>query len=88
MLQLLKEPLIYLCHFVNLVHVIYLAFQGFGYNEDAFICRCFQCALYVVYLKFLVLHEAMHPLSYHAQALLDSFFKVTTYGHDLSHGLH
>ena len=85
--QLFKEPAVYLCQRVHLVYGI-SGTEGLGDNEDTLVGRLAQRLIYVGDNKLPVLHEAVHPLSYHAQPLLNGFFKSTSDSHDLAHGLH
>ena len=88
MLQLLKEPEVYLGHLVNLLHIEYLTFQGLSYDEDSLICRSLEGTFYVVYLQYFVLHKAVHSLTNHTKTLLYCLLEITAYCHNLANRLH
>ena len=87
MLQLVEEPLV---DFRQLVYLVYCvaAVHRLRYDEDAVVRRVAQGLVDVGYLEFLVLHEAVHALPYHAQAFLYGFLEVAPYGHHLADRLH
>ena len=85
--QLLQEPAVNLGQLVHLVYGVAGA-EGLRDDEDALVRRLAQRFVYIRNHEFLVLHEAVHALPYHAQALLDGFLEGTADGHDLAHGLH
>ena len=87
MLQFLQEPLINLRQVVYLVDGIVLV-HGLGDDEDTLVGRLAQCCIYVGYLQFLVLHEAMHALANHSESLLQSLLEIASDGHHLSYRLH
>ena len=85
--QLLQEPAVNLGQLVHLVHGVAGA-EGFRDDEDALVRRLTQRLVDVGDDQLLVLHEAVHALANHAQALLDGFLEGAADGHDLAHGLH
>ena len=85
--QLLQEPTVYLCQLMYLVYGI-SGTKGFGDDKDTFIRRLTKCFVNIGDDKFLILHKAMHPLSYHAQPFLNDFLKGTSDSHNLSDRLH
>ena len=85
--QLLQEPAIYLGQLVYLVYGV-AGTEGFRDDENTFIGRLAQGLVDVGDDQLLVLHEAVHSLANHAQALLDGFLEGAADGHDLAHGLH
>ena len=86
-LQLVKEPLVYLRKLVYLVYGV-VAVHGLRDDEDAVVRRVAQSLVNVGYLEFLVLNEAVHALPYHAQTLLYGLLEVAADGHHLAHRLH
>ena len=88
MTELVKEPLVNLCYLVDLVNAVYLSLHCLRNDKDTFVCRSMESLLYILNLKFLVLHESVHSLSDHAESLLDSFLEITADSHNLTYGLH
>ena len=88
MLQLIEEPTVYLRQVVNLVDGIFRHVHRLRNNEDALVCRFTQGGINIGNAQFLVLHETVHPLPYHAQSLLDSLLEVSSDGHHFAHRLH
>src|SRR5574344_384409 len=87
MLQLIKEPFVYFSKLMYLIYCIALM-HSLRYDKHTFICRLTQSCIYIIYFKFLILYEAMHTLTYHSQALLYSFFKITANSHNFTNRLH
>ena len=83
----LKEPRVYLCQFKQALYGVALL-QRLSDGEDTHIRWVCQFLVQVIKLHVLVAHEAVHTLSYHAQALLQHLFKRTTDRHYLAHRLH
>ena len=86
-LQFPQEPFVYLRQFMNLVHGIALR-HGLGDDEDALVRRLAQGGVDIGNLQFLVFHEAVHTLPYHAKPFLDGLLEGAADGHHLAHGLH
>ncbi len=87
MLQFFEEPLINLGQLMNIVNGVALM-HSLWYHKDTLISRLAQSSINIVNLKLLVFNKAMHALTYHAQALLDGLFKVSTNSHYLAHRFH
>ena len=87
MLQLLEEPLVDLCKFVNLVDGITLV-HSLRDDKHTLVGRLAQSSIDIFNLKLLVLNEAVHTLTDHAQTLLDSLLEVATDSHNLAYRLH
>ena len=62
--------------------------QGLSQSEDAEVGRVGQFLVEVLELHVVVAYEAMHPLPYHAQALLEHLLKTAADAHNLADGLH
>ena len=62
--------------------------ERFCYYENTLIRRCCKRAVYILYLERLIGCKTMHTLPYHAQALLNGFFKRATNSHHFAYGLH
>ena len=86
-LELLEEPLVDLCKFVNLVDGIALV-HSLRDDKHALVGRLAQSCVDIFDLKLLVLNEAVHTLTDHAQTLLDSLLEVATDSHYLAYRLH
>ena len=87
MLELLKEPLVNLGKVVNLVDCITLV-HSLRDDKHTLVGRLAQSCVNIFNLKFLVLNETMHALTYHTQTLLDSFLKIAADSHNLTNRLH
>ena len=84
MLQLLKEPLVDLGKFVNLVYSI--AFMhSLGDYEHTLVCRLAKSSIDILNLKFLILNKAVHALTNHAKTLLNGLLKIAANGHNLTY---
>ena len=86
-LEFLEEPLVDLCKFVDLVDGVALM-HSLRDDEHTLVGRLAQSCVDIVNLKFLILHEAVHTLTNHAQTLLDSLLEVATDSHHLAYRLH
>ena len=86
-LQLLQEPAVDLRQLMELFNGI-ADLQGLRHHEDTHIRRFVEGGGDVGNLDLVVLHEAMHTLPDHTEALLQGFFKGTSDGHHLAHALH
>ncbi len=86
-LEFLQEPLVDLGEVVYLVNGI-AGLHGLADDEDALVGWFVQCLVDVGHLQNLVLQEAVHALSNHAQTLLDGLFEGAADGHDLTYRLH
>ena len=69
MLQLLKEPAVNLGQLMNLLNAV-THLQGLRYHEDTHVGRLVQRGGNVRNLDLMILHKAVHALSYHAETLL------------------
>ena len=85
--ELLEEPAVDFRQFVNLVDGVARA-ESLRDDEDAAVGRLAQGLVDVGDNQFFVLHESVHPLPNHTQALLDSFLEGAADSHDLAHRLH
>ena len=87
MVEFFEEPpvdfreLMYALHIVALLH-------GLGYNEDAFVGRFGQSTVDILDFHVVVAHEAVHPLPYHSETLLNDLLKSAADGHYLAYGFH
>ena len=88
MLQLLQEPAVNLRQFMNLVDIVFGQVHRLRDDEDTLIRRLTQSSIDVSNFQLLVLHEAVHALTNHTQALLDSLLEGTADSHHLAHRLH
>ena len=86
-LQLADEPWVYLGQLIDALYRVAL-FQGLCHGEDAQVRGVRQLVVQLVEMHMVVAHKAVHPLAYHAQALLDDFLERTADGHDFAHRLH
>ena len=86
-LQLLEEPAVDLGEVVNLVDGVASA-HSLRDDEDALVSGLAQCLVDVGNLELLVLYEAVHALTNHAETLLDNLFEGATDRHHLTHRLH
>ena len=73
---------------MNLVDIIFSHVHGLRDDKDTLVRRLAQGSVDIANLQFLVLHEAVHALTNHTQALLDGLLKGATDGHHLAHRLH
>ena len=85
--QFLQEPAVYFCQSMHLFYGI-SGTKSLGDDKDTLVRRLAERFIDIGDNQLLVLHKAMHPLSYHAQPLLNSFFKSTSDSHDLADRLH
>ena len=85
MFQLAEEPAVNLCEFVDAVYVVLLEVHGLGDYEHSLVGWFAKGCIYVCYLQFLVLYEAVHTLSNHAQSLLNGFLEGASDGHHFAH---
>ena len=62
--------------------------HSLGDDEDALVGRLAQCLVNIGNLQFLVVNEAVHALTNHAETLLDNLLEGATDRHHLTYGLH
>ena len=86
-LQLIEEPAVNLRKVVNLIHRV-AGTQRFADDVDAFVGGLAECLVEVGDNEFPVLHKAVHPLPYHAEALLDNLLEAASDAHHFAHALH
>ena len=86
-LQLVEEPFVYLGQVVNLIDGI-TGTHSLRDDKDTFVGRLTQCLIDIGNDQFLIFHETVHALAYHAKTFLDSFFKGASDSHNLSYRLH
>ena len=87
-LELLQEPAVNLRQLMDVLNGVLRQVHGLRNDEDALVGRLTQRRINIGNLQFLVLHETMHPLPYHAQTFLYGFLEGTADGHHLTHRLH
>ena len=85
--QLLQEPAVNLGELVNLVDGV-AGTHSLGDDEDALVGRLAQCLVNIGNLQLLVVNEAVHALTNHAETLLDNLLEGATDRHHLTYGLH
>ena len=85
--ELVEEPAVNLGKLVYAVYGVALR-ESLGNSENAAVGRLAESGVEVVDRQLLVLHEAVHALPYHAEALLNSFLKSAADSHNLAHRFH
>ena len=86
-MKFVKKPTVDFSEFVDAIYRITFAEREFDY-KDAFVGRLAQRFVYVVYRQGAVFYETVHPLSYHAESLLDYLLKGAADSHHLAHRFH
>ena len=87
MLQLLQEPTVNLCKFMNLLYAI-ANLQCFGKYEDTHVGRFVQWFGDIGNLNLMVLYKTMHALSNHSQTFLKCLLKSASNSHHFADALH
>ena len=85
--QLVEEPLVYLCQFMNLIYGI-SSTHCLRDNEDTLVGRFTQCLVDIGNLQFFVFYKSVHALTNHTKTFLDSFFECTADSHHFADRLH
>ena len=86
-LQTVKEPLVNLGEFMNLIDSVTGA-HSLGNHEDTPVGRFTERLIHIGNLELLVSHIAMSPLPDHTKTLLDSLLERASDSHDLADTLH
>ena len=85
--ELVEEPFVDLGQFVDAVYGP-TKHHGLGYVEDTGVGGIGEGVGQVLHFVGLVAHEAVGPLAYHPEALLDGLLEGEAYGHHLADRLH
>ncbi|OQB68148.1 MAG: hypothetical protein BWX93_01608 [Bacteroidetes bacterium ADurb.Bin139] len=85
--ELVQKPAVYPCQIVDLVYGV-AGLHGFAYHKDAHVGRFMQRFVNILDHQLAVFHKTVHTLAYHAQSLLNGFFKSAPYGHHFAHRFH
>ena len=85
--QFIEKPLVNLCQVMDLIDSVTLM-HGFRDNEDTLVGRFTKCLIDIIDFQLFILNIAMHALTDHAQAFLNSFLEVTANRHHLTDALH
>ena len=86
-LQLVEEPLVYLCEVVNLLDRV-AHVESLFHHQHPFVGGGFEGGIHIINLQFVIADKAVQTLPNHAETFLDGLFESASNCHHFAHRLH